>query len=270
MAYTLLALAGTHARRSGGDRNDISPERHYGGRVSAPKRKPQTLASVPASEPLLHEPAASWTAGDRLGSFFAQNKILAGAAEVFRKKGVEAATIEDILVASGVSRRTFYKAFSNKEDVLVALHRELSSLFLSAMRAALEDARSPEERVARCVDVYLLAAQRSGGLMLALQAEALRGGQLAVRRKEALAAVAALIEEGARWLGREPPDPLLLFGLLNGLEAVVRSLMEESRMSDADFARARRVMMRLAIATLAETGDTVPPLPRASAPSAGR
>jgi AcrR family transcriptional regulator len=201
--------------------------------------------------------------GDRLGSFFAQNKILGGAAEVFRKKGVEAATVEDILVAAGVSRRTFYKAFANKEDVLVGLHRELSQIFLTAMRASMQAASTPLERVSRCIDVYLLAAQRSGGLMLALQAEALRPGKLAERRRAVLADLRGLMEEGARALGRAPPDPLLLDALINGMESVVRTLMEEGRLGDADLARARAVMMRLSIATLAEEGDAVPPLPRA-------
>lgn len=200
--------------------------------------------------------------GDRLGSFFAQNKILGGAAEVFRRKGVEAATIEDILVAAGVSRRTFYKAFANKEDVLAALHRELSELFLSAMRASMQSATTRVDRIARCVDVYLLAAQRSGGLMLVLQAEAQRPGKLAEGRRAALAALARLMEEGAIALGIEPPDPLLLTALLTGLETVMRTLMEEGRLGDADIARARAVMMRMAIATLAEPGDEVPPLPR--------
>lgn len=206
--------------------------------------------------------APPWAVGERLGSFFSQNKILGGAAEVIRRQGVEATTIEDILVAPGVSRRTFYKEFANKEDVLVALHRELAELFLGAMRASMDSATAPLDRIARCVDVYLLAAQRSGGRMLALQAEAMRPGKLAERRREALGGLARLVEEGARAAGRAPPDPLLVTGLLTGLEAVVHTLMKEGRLGDADVARARAVMMRMAAGTLAEPGDEVPPLPR--------
>lgn len=226
--------------------------------AQAKKRK----AASEAPSPPPHPRDLPFAPGDRLGSFFAQNKILAGAAEVFRKQGVESSTVEDILVASGVSRRTFYKAFANKEDVVMALHRDLTDIFLSAMRAAMQSVTTPKERITRCVDVYLLAAQRSGGLMLALQAEAQRPGKLAERRRAAIADLAALMEEGARTVGREPPDPLVLLALFTGMEAVVRALMEEGRFGEADIARARAVMMRLAMATLAEPGDEVPPLPR--------
>jgi AcrR family transcriptional regulator len=229
-----------------------------------PTRRTSHERQAPAQKPSVDSPPAL-AIGDRLGSFFSQNKILGGAAEVFRRKGIDAATVEDILVAAGVSRRTFYKAFANKDEVLVALHRELTALFLSAMRAAVASATTPEERVARCVDVYLLAAQRSGGLMLVLQAEALRPGRLSESRRAALAGVAKLMEESAVAMGREVPDPLLITALLTGLEAVVRTLMEEGRLGDADIARARRVMMRLALAALAEEGDSVPALPRAQA-----
>lgn len=212
---------------------------------------------------------ALWAVGERLGSFFAQNKILAGAAAAFLEKGVEAATVEDVLVAAGVSRRTFYKAFANKEDVLVALHRELSRIFLSAMRASMQSATSPHERVVRCIDVYLLAAQRSGGLMLLIQAEALRPGKLAEGRRAVLAELRQMMEEGAVSLGRVPADPLLFDALITGMETVVRTLMEQGRFGDADIARARAVMMRLAIAALAEEGDPVPPLPRAERATSG-
>ncbi|MEZ4296891.1 MAG: hypothetical protein R3B70_18135 [Polyangiaceae bacterium] len=157
-----------------------------------------------------------------------------------------------------------YKAFANKEEVLVALHRELSQLFLSAMRVAVESAPSRHARLERCVDMYLLAAQRSGGLMLVLQAQALRpAGMLAERRRAIFAEMGAMMREGAAADGRAEPDPLLVYGVLSGMEALVRNLMETGRLSDEDIGRARAVLLRLAIGALAEPGESVPPLPRA-------
>lgn len=184
-------------------------------------------------------------AGDLLGGFFSQNKILAGAAEVFRQKGFETATVEDILVAAGVSRRTFYKVFTNKEDVLVALHRGLSELFMQAMRAVVTEAKEGPERLRRCVDVFLLAAQRSSGLMLQLQAEAQRRERLGERRRAMFRELVEMIQDGFREQGREPPDPLLLHGMLIGLEGVVRHQMEAGRTSDADLMHAREVMLQM-------------------------
>ena len=103
--------------------------------------------------------------------------------------------------------------------------------------------------------------------MLVLQAEALRPSKLAEGRRAALAGVARMMQETALAMGRKLPDPLLITAVLTGLETVVRTLMEEGRLGDADIARARRVMMRLTIAALAEEGDTVPPLPHAPEPA---
>ena len=49
--------------------------------------------------------------------------ILKGAAGVFAKRGVRAASVEDILKAAGISRRTFYRFYKNKEDVLSAMSK---------------------------------------------------------------------------------------------------------------------------------------------------
>lgn len=184
-------------------------------------------------------------AGDLLGGFFSQNRILAGAAEVFRHKGIEEATVADILVAAGVSRRTFYKVFTSKEDVVVALHRGLSELFMQAMRAAVAESKEGPERMRRCVDVFLLAAQRSSGLMLQLQAEAQRSERLGERRKNMFREVVEMIREGFVEQGREPPDPLLLYGLLIGLEGIVRHQLEAGRLADSDLAHAREVMLQM-------------------------
>ena len=49
--------------------------------------------------------------------------VLMGASKIFAERGVDAVSVEDILVAANVSRRTFYKAYKNKADVLSALYR---------------------------------------------------------------------------------------------------------------------------------------------------
>lgn len=186
-----------------------------------------------------------------LGGFFSQNRILAGAASAFLEKGIEGATVEDILVAAGVSRRTFYKVFQNKEDVLVALHRGLTDLLLQAIHAAVASTRVGAERMERCVDVFLIAAARSSGLMLQLQAEAQRRERLAARRKAMFLELVELIQAGFRQEGRPAPDSLLLLGILSGLEAIVRVQVESGRVTDEDLARARVAMLALLRGALA-------------------
>src|SRR5512139_3761635 len=91
-------------------------------------------------------------------------RILAAAAVVFAERGVDQPSVEDILRRADVSRRTFYKHFTNREDVLVKLHHALSERFLAATAAVSADARAPEEHVERTVDLFLMAATRGGAL----------------------------------------------------------------------------------------------------------
>src|SRR4051794_1966650 len=60
--------------------------------------------------------------GVQLGEDTVRSRILQGAAAVFAAQGARLPSVEDILTASGVSRRTFYRFFDGKEAVLLALY----------------------------------------------------------------------------------------------------------------------------------------------------
>ena len=63
-----------------------------------------------------------------------RSRIIGKAAGVFGKLGAADSTVEDILKAAGVSRRTFYKFFQSKEDVLDALHEIGCNMLIGAAR----------------------------------------------------------------------------------------------------------------------------------------
>jgi AcrR family transcriptional regulator len=214
--------------------------------------------------------AAGKTAAPRagpLGTFFARNAIVAGAATVFGRKGAAETTVEDILEASGISRRTFYRFFDNKEDVLDALHEVACELFLRNLReASAESSGTAIERLARSVDVYLEFGQRQGALMLVLQGEALReGSRLAVRRRAVFDQLVEMMDGSVYAAQRRHVEPLVLRGLLAALEGMSRTLLESGAPDAAAVARAKRSMMRILGATLATSDDVVPPLPLAHA-----
>ena len=50
-----------------------------------------------------------------------QDRILSGALEVFKSKGLEGATMDEIANASGFGKATLYYYFKSKEDVLCAI-----------------------------------------------------------------------------------------------------------------------------------------------------
>ena len=62
-------------------------------------------------------PAVSSRASDR------RTRLLLAAVDVLSKRGFEAATIEEITRAAGVAKGSFYREFSSKEDLAVAMQQ---------------------------------------------------------------------------------------------------------------------------------------------------
>ncbi|HEX5366238.1 MAG TPA: TetR/AcrR family transcriptional regulator [Acidimicrobiales bacterium] len=59
-----------------------------------------------------------------------RQRLLDAALEVFDRRGVHDARIDDVCRAAGVARATFYRYFDGKDDVLLALHDELAAEIL--------------------------------------------------------------------------------------------------------------------------------------------
>src|SRR5438094_452857 len=93
-------------------------------------------------------------AGD-IERHFAKLELLSSAIGVFSKHGIEATRIEDILEASRVSRRTFYKYFSSKNDVLAALYDEATAQLLRVVRFEQEEKGPSIASLRKGIDLYL-------------------------------------------------------------------------------------------------------------------
>lgn len=214
-----------------------------------------------------HDTKSTRGPGVQLGEDQARLMILAGAALTFAERGLRATSVEHLLVAADVSRRTFYRLYGSKEDVAAALYEFGTEQLVAACRQAVTEEPDPLRLLERCVDAHLDNAREFGRLIFVLGGEAQRHeSPLHARRMETHAALVDLLT-GAGEGRRERVDPLLLRGLLLALEGVVRLVLEEGdegrRVSDASLARAQRVMLRIATATLAGAGPGVPPLPSA-------
>lgn len=182
-------------------------------------------------------------------------QILAGAADVFAKGGVRDASVEDILRAAAVSRRTFYRLYQSKEDVVLALYRMGTERLVDACRVAVGQSQDPIEQIQGCVDAHLRNARELGRLVFVLGGEAQRHeSALHAPRMQVHAELVALLMSSAT-ATRRRLDPLLVRGLVLALEGVTRMTLEEGdegrNVSEASLERARRVMLRIASSALA-------------------
>jgi hypothetical protein len=115
--------------------------------------------------------------------------------------------------------------------------------------------------VERFIDAHVMNARVFGRLIFVL------GGEAARQESPLHAHRMAVHQQLVELLETRLPasDPLLLRGMLLALEGVVRLMLDECdqgrKVTDAAVARVRRVMMRMATATMAGEGPGVTPLP---------
>lgn len=204
--------------------------------------------------------------GSQLGEEVVRGRVLLGAAGVFAEKGLRAASVEDILGAANVSRRTFYRVFKNKEDVAMALYRVGTDALLERFRSAIATESDPLRQLELCIDIHLSNAKSFGRVIFVLGGEAQRReSPLHARRMEVHDTLVEIIDAAQLAAAGSRVDPYLLRTLILSLEGVTRMALEEGdegrRVTDAQLERARRVMNRIATAAIAGDGPRVAPLP---------
>src|SRR5689334_9410628 len=173
-------------------------------------------------------------------------RILRGAAAVFGQRGYGATAVEAILDAAGVSRRTFYKHFRSKDDVLRVLFENSVAMLLSAVREAQGGGGSPGERVANGVEAYIRVHARAGGLARVLLLEQFSpSSPLAQQRDAAMEAFSALISEAFAREGRTPPDTLLIRGVVAAINQIAVQMATAYPEGQWDVARAKSAMLRI-------------------------
>jgi AcrR family transcriptional regulator len=187
-----------------------------------------------------------------LASRVAQSGVVAAAVGVFAKRGFVATRVEDILAAAGIARRTFYKYFQSKEDVLAAIYDFATGELLREVRsAAAPSSGDPFASVLRGLDTYLDYHVENAPLLRVLVGEAIRADSpLSPLRRRFRGELAQILGEVARAAGREREDAMLYLALISALEGVSLDLLAEARPSPAEVRRAKAVMRVLLRRTL--------------------
>jgi AcrR family transcriptional regulator len=200
-------------------------------------------------------------------------RILRNAADVYGKLGAADTTVEHILVASEVSRRTFYRFFKSKEDVLDALHEIGCNILLAAAAQSSKLPGDPIVRLSKAIEAYVEYHVTVGtNVMHVVQGESMRpGSRLEPRRRAFLDSMVEMFEREMNAATGLHVDPMLLRSLLIALEGVSLMLRVEAQTNGFELDRAKRVMLRMVMAAVAAPeGGGVPPLPVTTPPKPKR
>jgi AcrR family transcriptional regulator len=135
-------------------------------------------------------------------SFVARNqrqRILAAVAEATSERGYARMSVEDVVRGAGVSRRTFYELFANKERVFLEAYDQVANLLVAAVRAANEGERGFANRVTAGFRVFLELLEASPAFARMCVVEVMAAGPEAVAKRTAvMGEFAKLVEENAR------------------------------------------------------------------------
>jgi AcrR family transcriptional regulator len=161
--------------------------------------------------------------------------------QVFSRQGVEPTRVEDLLIAAGIARRTFYKYFSSKEDVLAALYEVATEELVRAIEAAQRrDPASPLAGVRLGIDTFLDFHRENARTLRALIERAMQSESLLWRRRRWLRdQLVRLLDEAVHsWDGRRL-DRFVFVALVGALEGVSLELLQtHSRPADVERVRA--------------------------------
>lgn len=81
-------------------------------------------------------------------------RLLQALAVVAAEKGLAAATVSDVVREAGVSKRTFYEHFSDKDACFLTLYRQASASALRTLRDSVQPERSWQAQLESALHAY--------------------------------------------------------------------------------------------------------------------
>jgi AcrR family transcriptional regulator/DNA-binding MarR family transcriptional regulator len=156
--------------------------------------------------------------------------MIAAMVEVASERGLAEATVAHIVARSGVSRRTFYEMFSDREDCFLAAVEEAIARASEYLRDY-DPAQRWRERVRAGLIALLVFLEDEPDMGRLCVVETLGGGPKVLdRRRELLLALTAIVDEGRSQsrAGANLP-PLTAEGVVGGVLSVLHARLIDRR-----------------------------------------
>jgi AcrR family transcriptional regulator len=176
----------------------VRARRSQGGRAGHPLRRPDQLPSG------RHGLLRSFVAANQ------RERILSAVAQAAAELGYAEMSVEAIIVRAGVSRRTFYEHFRNKEDAFFAAYDATVDLLARHIRRAYLNEATARDRLRAGIGAFLQFLTSEPEFARMCIVEVLAAGPRAIaRRNEAMRMFAEIIEHNIHELVHSCRRPAL-------------------------------------------------------------
>ena len=152
-----------------------------------------------------------------------RGRMLDAIAQVVAAKGYGATTVADVIAHAGVSRKTFYEHFRDKEDCFLAAYETGVEVLLATMRAADPGGEDMLARVRARVRAYLQTLDAEPGFARTFVIEVGAAGPRALARRHA---VLRQFAEVSRAVGGDAPSEFYIAAAGASNELVAHALVE--------------------------------------------
>jgi len=181
-----------------------------------------------------------------------RRQIRVAAAGVMAEHGCHGVSVELILKAAGLSRATFYRHFTNAEEVVDLILSESNDRLVQQVVSAVHAAERPHEKVEAGLLAWRSWGEDAGPLLRTLYAEMHNSHSRAhAHRLRVLEVMNREFNRAIVSLGRPPVDPLQIETIIVGVEYLgFRYQFGDEPPCEASWARTRQAMLRLAMGML--------------------
>lgn len=178
----------------------------------------------------------------------AHGRLAEAALELFGERGFEQTTVEDIAVRAGLTKRTFFRYFTDKREVLFSGGEQLRAVIVNALAAAPASA-SPLAALTLGLEAAADVIQAREAFSRRRQRAIASSVELQERELLKMAKIAADLAEGLRARGVEEPSASVLAEAAAGVFRVAFERWVEGD-GDGDGARELRDHVREGFAAL--------------------
>jgi len=177
-----------------------------------------------------HAPSTNGRGRERVGEV-QRARLLTAMVEICAERGARNATVTRVVSRSGVSRRTFYDQFTDREDCFLAAFDQTVQRIATVVIPAYRQPSTWREQTRAGLKAMLeyLDAEPDAGRLLIVEALA-AGPKTLERRKSVLAHVIKAIDQGHKEGGARGSLPLTA----EGLTGCVFSLIHERLLGDSN------------------------------------